>query len=168
MKSYGGGTMVPWTAEDILNDIISDVAGDRKIFGLYKPGEGLSSHPQTHIMVLHPEFVIELQRLGLTKQSLRDYIIEHTMVPYEDLSQGEIRGIKDRIADASAVSGINAVFFGADAIPEDKIPVFQEALKPGGRVPVIVSLEDIHIAVAGGVSGYSFGMSYSREAIQTS
>jgi hypothetical protein len=40
--------------------------------------------------------------------------------------------------------------------------VFKEALKPGGKVPVLVSPKDIHILVAGGIPGYAFGMSYFR------
>jgi hypothetical protein len=161
MKIYGGGTVVPWTAKGILNDIIEDVANDRRIFALYKPGEGSSAHPQKHIIVLHPELAIELQRLGFTNHGLRNYIIERTMVPYEALSPEEIRGIKGRIAEASDV------FFGAGVIPEDRIPAFKEALKPGGKVPVVVTPDDIHIIVAGGISGYSFGMAYARGAHQT-
>jgi hypothetical protein len=162
MRIYGGGTVEPWTAETILNNIIEDVAGDRSIFAQYQPGVG-RAHPRRHIVVLHPELAVELKRLGFTRQGLRDYIIERTLVPYEELSPEEIRGIQDRIAEAKA----SGVFWGADIIPEDRLPVFQEALKPGGKVPVVIAPEDIHVIVAGGVPGYSFGMTYMRTSHQT-
>lgn len=164
VRIYGGGTVMPWTAETVLNDIIKDVAQGRRIFAAYQAGHGgagIGAHPVKYLIVLHPEMVIELKKMGFAGRSLRDDIIERTMVPYEDLSAEEIRGIKSRIAEAGDV------FFGADAIPPDRIPVFEAGLKPGGRVPVVVSPEDLNILVAGGVSGYSFAMSYARGAHQT-
>jgi hypothetical protein len=41
----------------------------------------------------------------------------------------------------------------ADMIPPDRLAVFQEALKPGGKIPVLISPKDIHIIVAGTGSG---------------
>jgi hypothetical protein len=162
IRIYGGGAVEPWTAESVLNNIIQDLAEDRKIFGLYKPGVGNPlAHPRKHIIVLHPEVVFELQRLGFSRKSMRDYILECTSVPYETLTLEEIKGMKDRIAERSGA------FYGADVIPEERIPAFKDALKPGGKVPVIVKPEDIHIIVAGGIPGYSFGMSYMRTAHQT-
>jgi hypothetical protein len=157
---YGGGTVLPWSEEAVLHEILQDVAKDRRIF-LHDPRSGNRVHPQTHVIVLHPEFVNELHQKGFTGQSLRDYIIEMTAVPYEDLSENEIQGIKNRIADKSEV------FFGSDIIPPDRIPVFEKSLKPGGRVPVVLSPRDIHIIVAGGITGYSFGFAYARGALQT-
>jgi hypothetical protein len=160
LRIYGGGTVLPWSEEEVLHEIIQDVAKDRRMFQ-FNPRKGDRAHPQTHIIVLHPELVTELHRMGFTSQSLRDYIIDHTSVRYEDLSKEEIRGIRDRIADQSDI------FFGSGLIPSDRIPVFKEALKPGGKVPVILTPQDIHIAVAGGISGYSFGFAYLRGALRT-
>jgi hypothetical protein len=160
LRIYGGGTVLPWSEEAVLHEILQDVAKDRRIF-LHDPRSGNRVHPQTHVIVLHPEFVNELHQKGFTGQSLRDYIIEKTAVPYEDLSENEIQGIKNRIADKSEV------FFGSDIIPPDRIPVFEKSLKPGGRVPVVLSPRDIHIIVAGGITGYSFGFAYARGALQT-
>jgi hypothetical protein len=160
LRIYGGGTVLPWSEEEILHEIIQDVAKDRRMFQ-FNPRKGDRVHPQTHVIVLHPEMVSELRRKGFTIQSLRDHIIDSTSVPYEDLSKEEIRGIKERIADKSDI------FFGSGLIPPDRIPVFEEALKPGGKVPVILTPQDIHIAVAGGISGYSFGFAYLRGALQT-
>ena len=160
LRIYGGGTVLPWSEDEVLQEIIQDVAKDRRIFQ-YDPRSGNRVHPQTHIMVLHPEFVSELHQKGFTSQSLRDYIIKKTSVPYEDLSKEEIHGIKNRIADKSEV------FFGTDLIPTDRIPVFEKSLKPGGSVPVVLTPQDIHIVVAGGITGYSFGFAYARGALQT-
>jgi hypothetical protein len=160
LRIYGGGTVLPWSEEEVLHEIIQDVAKDRSMFQ-FKPRKGDRAHPQTHVIVLHPEMVTELHRKGFTRQSLRDHIINSTSIPYEDLSREEIKGIRDRIADKSDV------FFGSGLIPPDRIPVFEEALKPGGKVPVVLTPQDIHIAVAGGISGYSFGFAYLRGALQT-
>jgi hypothetical protein len=35
-------------------------------------------------------------------------------------------------------------------------PVFREALKPGGKVPVVQTPEHIDIVVAGGTAGYTW------------
>jgi hypothetical protein len=161
MKVYGGGTVLPWSAEEILNEIIKDIAHDRRIFSEFNPGEGQRAHPNSHIIVLHPEMVIELQRSGFTRQSLRDFILSGTSVSYEDLKRDEIEGIRNRIADTSAV------FFGTDIIPPERIPVFIEGLKAGGKVPVILNPDDLHIMVAGGITGYSFGFAYARGACLT-
>jgi hypothetical protein len=160
LRIYGGGTVLPWSEEEVLHEIIQDVAKDRRMFQ-FNPRKGNRAHPQTHVIVLHPEMVSELHRKGFTGQSLRDHIIDSTSVPYEDLSKEEIRGIRDRIADKSDI------FFGSGLIPPERIPVFEEALKPGGKVPVVLTPQDIHIVVAGGISGYSFGFAYLRGALQT-
>jgi hypothetical protein len=110
-----------------------------------------------HIIVLHPEMAMGLKRLGFTRESLRQYIYETTSVPYENLKQEEIRGIREFI-EASIAGGIRLAFM----LPQDRIPVFKEALKPGGKVPVIVSPEDIHILVAGGIPGNTLGLKFQR------
>ena len=162
-RIYGGGVVEPWNVERVLNSIIEDVAGDRATFAQYKLGvANPAAHLRKHIMVIHPELAIILQRSGYkTKLSLRDYIYESTKVPYEDLSAQEIQGIQDRINTKPGGS-----FFANDAFSEDQLLVMKEALKPGGMVPV-VNPDDIHIVVSGSIPGYSFGMSYFRSAHQT-
>jgi hypothetical protein len=82
-------------------------------------------------------------------------------VAYDDLSREEIDGLKKRMRDTGGE------FFGASAIPQNSVAVFENALKRKGRIPVVISPDDISIFVAGGVSGYTFGMSYMRGAHQT-
>jgi hypothetical protein len=161
MKVYGGGTVLPWSAEEILKEITKDIANDRRIFSQFNPREGKRAHPNSHIVVLHPEMVGELVRKGFTRQKLLEFIIQSTSVAYEDLSHEEVQGIRDRLANTSTV------FFGTDIIPPDRIPVFQRSLKTGGKVPVVLTPDDIHILVSGGTTGYSFGFAYARGALQT-
>ena len=155
---YGGGAVAPWTAKSILDKIINDLSSNRKMFGLFKRGvANPAAHPRKHIIVLHPECAIEFQRLGYTRESLQKYFYERTSVTCEDLKPEEVLGIQERI-EASQAGGIIL----ADVIPQNRIPVFKEALKPGGKVPVFVSPDDIPIIVGGGIPGYAFGISYIK------
>ncbi len=165
MRIFGGGVVEPWDTRSVLNDIVKDIAADRGTFAQYKVGvANPTAHLRKHIIVIHPEFAIMLQRLGFkSKQSLRDYLYESTKVPYEELSPREIQGIHDRINTKAPDMDI---FYPHDAIPEKRLPVIIESLKPGGKVPV-VNPEDIHIVVSGSIPGYSFGMSYFRTAHKT-
>lgn len=164
-RVFGGGVVEPWDVRRVLNDIVKDVANDRGTFAAYKIGvANPAAHLRKHILVVHPEFAIMLQRIGYTsKESLRDFLYESTKVPYEDLTIREINGIHDRINTKPPDIDI---FFPHDAMPEDRIPVILESLKPGGLVPV-VNPEDIHIVVSGSIPGYTFGMSYFRTAHKT-
>jgi hypothetical protein len=79
-------------------------------------------------------------------------------VPYEELGPKEIQSIQGRIEISIAGEGLVG-----GRIPPDRIPVFQEALKPGGKVPVVISPEDIHLCVVGyPVGGQIVQMSYHR------
>lgn len=162
-RLYGGGVVEPWDVKSVLDTIVNDVAADRSIFAAYRLGvANPMAHFRKHIMVIHPELAIILKENGFkTKQSLRDYVYEQTRVPYEKLTAEEIRGINDRINTKPG-----GMFFRNDAIPDELMPVFKAALKPGGKVPV-VNPKDIHIIVAGSIPGYSFGMTYFRGAHET-
>jgi hypothetical protein len=164
-RIYGGGVVEPWDVNAVLDYIVKDVAADRGTFGQYKVGvANPAAHLRKHIIVVHPELAIMLKRLGyITKQSLRDYLYETTKVPYEELTEREIRGIHDRI---NTITPDTDIFFPHDAIPEDRLPLIKESLKPGRMVPVI-NPQDIHIVVSGSIPGYSFGMSYFRTAHKT-
>jgi hypothetical protein len=165
MRIYGGGVVEPWDIKLVLEGIVRDVAADRGTFAQYKVGvANPAAHLRKHVIVIHPELAIMLQRLGYnSKRSLRDYLYESTKVPYEELDEREIQGIYDRINTKPPDIDI---FYPHDAIPKERIPVIKESLKPGGKVPV-VNPEDIHIIVSGSIPGYSFGMSYFRTAHKT-
>jgi hypothetical protein len=155
---YGGGAVAIWSAKSILEKIVAEIKTGRKMFGLYKRSvANPTAHPRKHIIMLAPECAIELQRLGYTRESLQKYLYDTTSVPYEELKPEEIRAIEERI-DVSMVGGS----IQADIIPQDRIPVFKEALKPGGKVPVVITPADLPIFVAGGIPAYSFGLSYIR------
>jgi hypothetical protein len=153
---YGGGTGGAWTVEGVLESIISKIASNRRMFASYMPGIGLGAfaRPFNYIFVLSPDTAQELKKMGFTRQSLQDYIIDKTSVPYEELSEAEIEGLKRRLSEKAEAFG------GTDNIPEDRIPLYWENLKPGGKVPVIVSPETLNIFVSGDVSGYDFGAIY--------
>jgi hypothetical protein len=158
MTIYGGGAVASWSPKSILDKIIKDISSDRKMFALFKRGvANPAAHPRKHIIMLHPECAIELQRLGYTRESLQKYFYDRTSVPYEELSPEEVHGIQERIE--TSVKGGSIM---ADILPSDRIPVFEEGLKPGGKVPVVVSPGDIPIIVGGGIPGYAFGISYIK------
>ncbi|MBN2320470.1 MAG: hypothetical protein JXR49_15435 [Acidobacteria bacterium] len=153
---YGGGTGGAWTVEGVLESIIDKIAPNRLMFASYMPGigSGAFARPFNYIFVLSPDTAQALKKMGFTRQSLQDYIIDKTSVPYEELSEAEIEGLKRRLSEKTEAFG------GTDNIPDDRIPVFWENLKPGGKIPVIVSPEHLNIFISGDVSGYNFGALY--------
>jgi len=122
IRIYGGGVVEPWEVKAVLSNIVKDVAGDRRTFAQYKVGvANPAAHLRKHIIVIHPELAIMLQRLGYDrKQSLRDYLYESTKVPYEELTEQEIKGIMERINTKAPELDI---FFPHDTIPENRLPV---------------------------------------------
>lgn len=156
--SFGVNQFTGRTAQELLNDIIKTISQNRRIFALFQPGEANPlAHWSKHVMVIYPQAAMELHRLGFTQEGLANYICERTSVPYEELGPDEVRGIQERIKGS-----IEGGMILSDMIPPDRIPVFQEALKPGGKVPVMVSPKDIHIIVAGGAPGTALWMSYIK------
>jgi hypothetical protein len=153
---YGGGTGGAWTIEGVLENIIGKIAPNRLMFSSYLPGigSGAFARPFNYIFVLSPDTAQGLKKRGFTRQSLQDYIIDKTSIPYEELSKAEIDGIKRRLSEKTEAFG------GTDNIPDDRIPIFWENLKSGGKIPVIVSPENLNIYVSGDVSGYNFGALY--------
>lgn len=155
-SGYGGGTGGAWTVEGVLEGMIGKIAPNRRMFASFLPGigSGAFARPFNYIFVLSPDTAQALKKRGFTRQSLQDYVIDKTSVPYEELSKAEIEGIKRRLSEKTEAFG------GTDNIPDDRIPVFWENLKPGGKIPVIVSPENLNIYVSGDVSGYNFGALY--------
>jgi hypothetical protein len=136
---YGGGAVALVSPEMILNQILAEIARDRR-------GPGY----QRHMIVLNPEVAQELHsRLGYSRESLIQYLYEKSGIPFESLQPAEIASIQKAIDSGS--------------IPKDRVPVFQAGLKPGGKVPAMLQPGDLHIIVAGGIPGYTLTLSgYQR------
>lgn len=153
MSGYGGGIMT-FTAEEILSRIVEDLKADRRFFREWDPGgimpgePGHGKGPRKHMIVLFPAVARELSQKFHDQESLCLWLYERASIPFEELNEEEVGGLR-----AALEAGI---------IPEDRVEVFEKALRPGGRVPVLVSPEDIHIFVAGGAPGFAFGASYYR------
>jgi len=140
---FGGGAVMPWTGKGVIESVIARARGA----GVVWP------HSQTYILVLHPDCAIDLARHGYTRKTLQEYLYEQTRVAFEKLAgpvffghDTEIDFIRTSIADGR--------------IRPDRAPVFLDALKPGGRIPVVQSPDDFHIVVAGGSPGYDLLFSY--------
>jgi hypothetical protein len=139
----GGGAVTPWTGQGVIVSIVARI----------KSGGVVWPHSQTYILVLHPDCAVDLASRGYTRRSLQEYLYEQTRVPYEKLAgpvffghDNETDFIRASIADGRIRSG--------------RAQVFLDALKPGGRVPVVQSHDDFHIVVAGGSPGYDLLFSY--------
>jgi len=163
MTVYGGGAVAVWSADSILDAIVADISHDRRIFTLFKRGQAIpSAHPSKHILVLAPEFARELNRRGYTRASLQKYLYEKTSIPFEELTAQEVKAVRDRIEGSKARDMLHY-----DIMPTDRIPAYEEVLKPGGKVPVVIAPRDITILVSGGIPAYTFGMSYFRVSQET-
>ena len=147
------------TAKELLNDVIEGVRSGRSaVFLRYKPGiANPSAHPRKYVFMVSPEAAKELAALGYGQEGLRKYIYDAAMVPFEDLSPDEIKCIQSRIDQSLAEQGIFA-----DRIPLDRIPLWQQGLKPGGKVPILVTPEDLHFVVVGAQGKAISGWYYYR------
>jgi hypothetical protein len=156
ISTYGGDTV-----EQKLKSIVQQILARRSaVFAQYNPGVAVPAcHPPKFIFMISPEAAADLQKLGYDQGSLRSYVYDATSVPCEQLSPAEKKGIEARINQSLARAGLLA-----DQIPANRIPVYQQGLRPGGKVPVVVTPEDLHFVVAGGVeAGKSItGWSYFR------
>jgi hypothetical protein len=148
------------TAEAQLKLVIKSINESREaVFARYRPGVAdPSAYMRKYIFLIPPQLAQNYQKQGFTRESLREYIYEKTSVPYEELGPEEIKGIQERIRISIAGEGLPG-----GRIPPDRIPVFQEALKPGGKVPVVITPQDIHLFVVGyPVGGQIIQMAYLR------
>jgi hypothetical protein len=140
---FGGGAVTPWTGQGVIDSIVARI----------KSGGVVWPHAQTYILVLHPDCAVDLANHGYTRRSLQEYLYDQTCVPYEKVAgpvffghDNEIDFIRASVADGR--------------IRPDRAQVFLDALKPGGRIPVVQSPNDFHIVVAGGSPGYDLLFSY--------
>jgi hypothetical protein len=110
------------------------------------PGSGEGA--QKHYIILFPELAAELKKMGFDQKSLQEEIYRRTSVPYEELNEREIESIR------------KAIELGV--IPAERRSVFEEALKTGGMVPVMIAPDDLSFFVAGGAPGCAFSFDYLR------
>jgi hypothetical protein len=154
MQNFYGGLIGTWTAKGILDNMVADIIRtDRTLIKQWDnkgvgpiPGSGQGA--KNHMIVLFPELAAELDKMGFNQQSLQEEVYRRAAVRYEELSPADRKAIQ-----ASIDMGI---------IPADRKPVFEKALQLGGMVPVLVSPENLHFFVAGGVPGCAFSFSYYR------
>jgi hypothetical protein len=146
----GGGAVMTWTPKEILDNIVSMILNGRAGMGYWKRGSAIPG-PMKYIIFFEPTLAMELDRQGQTRASLQKLIYERATIPYEQLTPAEIASIQPRIDSGE--------------IPKDRVSVFLDAIKPGGRLPMLDRPEDIRIVVVGGIPGYSFGMNYWREGL---
>jgi hypothetical protein len=141
----GGGAVAPWTAQGILDAAVTQA---KAVSGF------MWVHSQTYILVLHPDCAYELGKLGYTRKSLQQWLYDHTSIPYEKLVGGSTGFGHANVIDEIQQS------IDDGRIRSDRAQIFRDALKPGGKVPIVQSPEDFHIFVAGGSPGYSLLFSY--------
>lgn len=149
-KLLGGGAVATWTPEDIFKNAAGMMLDTRGGMATWKRGSS-NPGPMKYILFFEPVLAMELSRQGHTRASLQKLLYERATIPFEELTPAEIANVQPRIDSGE--------------IPEDRISVFKDALTPGGRLPIVDRVEDIRIVVAGGVPGYSFGMSFWREGL---
>ncbi len=154
LQHFYGGMIGTWTAEGILDRMVQDITRtDRRgyfTWGTKGVGaiRGSGGGAMNHMIILFPELVAEFKKMGFDQKSLQDEIYKRTSVPYEDLNENERKSIQ---------TGIEL-----GVIPADRKTVFEAALKPGGKVPVLISPENLHFFVAGGAPGCAFSFNYYR------
>jgi hypothetical protein len=78
----------------------------------------------------------------MSKRDVQKYLWEESRVPVEKI-------------DPRITKAINEALDAGEFLP-DVVPMFREALKPGGKVPVVQTPQHIDIIVAGGTAGYTW------------
>jgi len=144
--AWGLASVGAKTGELALDNIVNLIVSHRW-FALFDPVyTNPGSRPRKYILLVSPETANGFKSLGFdTQESLRNHICESTSVPYEELSPEEIQGIQGKI-EASIADELGP----AQKIHPERLAVYQEALKPGGKVPLIERpREDLHIVVMG-------------------
>ena len=86
--------------------------------------------------------------MGYDQAKLQDEIYRRVSVPYEDLTPEEVAAIK---------TGMEL-----GVVPAERKAVFEAALQPGKKVPLLMMPENIHLFVAGGAPGCAFSFNYYR------
>jgi hypothetical protein len=154
LQHFYGGMIMTWTADGILNNLVDDlILTNRRTLlrweskGVGKvPGSGAGAN--VHMIILFPELVSELKKMGYDQTRLQDEIYRRVSVPYEELTSKEIKAVE------------NGMKIGV--IPPELHDTFKSALNPGKNVPLLIMPEDIHLFVVGGAPGCAFSFDYHR------
>ncbi len=133
MHLIGGGAVAPWTEQGILDGVIRQISNIRGMSAIWTG---------VWTVVMHPECARRLKEKGMSKKDVQKYLWEESRVPYEKI-------------DKSTLKAINECLDAGEFMP-GTVPVFREALKPGGKVPVVQTPDHIDIIVAGGTAGYTW------------
>ncbi|HXX71468.1 MAG TPA: UGSC family (seleno)protein [Candidatus Acidoferrum sp.] len=133
----GGGAVAPWTGQGVIDQVVARIS----------TGAGFNwFHSQTIDLVLIPDCAVDLASSGYTRKSLQQYLYEKSRIPFEKLSPATVQLTREAIADGR--------------IRPENAQIFQDNLKPGGRVPIVQTPDDFHIFVAGGSPGYDLLFTY--------
>jgi len=154
LQHFYGGMIMTWTADGVLDNLVNDLTRtSRRTLRMWGskgvgvvPGSGGGAN--IHMVILFPELVAEYKKMGYDQQKLQDEIYSRVSAPYEDLTSEEIKAIEDGIK--------------LGVIPLERQSVFQEALNPGKKVPLLMMPGNIHLFVAGGAPGCAFSFDYYR------
>jgi hypothetical protein len=133
MSLIGGGAVAPWTEQGILDGIIRQISSVRGTTPVWSG---------TWTVVMHPECARRLKDKSMSKRDVQKYLWEESRVPVEKI-------------DPRITKAINEALDAGEFLPE-VVPMFREALKPGGKVPVVQTPQHIDIIVAGGTAGYTW------------
>jgi hypothetical protein len=154
MQHFFGGVIGTWSAKEVLDRLVDNVVRmNRNAFPNWGvkgvgsiPGSGGGAN--NHFVMLFPALAAELNKLGYDRPKLQQAVYDRAAVAFEELKEADVTGIK------------NGIRMGV--VPPDRARVFETALKPGGKVPVLVTPESLHFFVAGGDPGAAFAFNYLR------
>jgi hypothetical protein len=133
MSLIGGGAVAPWTEQGILDGIIRQISNVRGTSPIWTG---------VWTVVMHPECARRLKAKGMSKKDVQQFLWEQSKVPFERIDQSTIKAINECLDAGEFTPGA--------------APIFREALKPGGKVPVVQTPDYIDIIVAGGTAGYTW------------
>jgi len=103
---------------------------------------------KNYIVILDPGLARSLQKLGYTKDSIKQWLFEHARIPYSEVTEKERKAL-------------------GKVIEEKRLPpniLSLDNLKEGGTIPVASGPNRIHIIVAGGMPGYTGVFAYPGPA----
>lgn len=154
LQHFYGGMIMTWTADGVLDRLVDDLLmTSRRTLGEWGakgtgvvPGSGVGA--RNHMVILFPELVEEYKKKGYDQTQLQNEIYQRVSVLYEDLATEEVEAIK--------------MGMELGVIPSERKHVFEDAMQPGMRVPLLMMPENIHLFVAGGAPGCAFSFDYYR------